>query len=338
MLEVWKQVIIPVIIGSVFSASMDLLRRYSLKGGAFSTLQFLTIWYAFVAFLFGLFYIAVFGWTLPHHLMPGFMVAVLGTTLANLFIQFFKAKASSIDKGEVSFVVPLSAMTPGLITIMAVVIGEFPSRIGMAGVFTMMCGSYILMWEKAPEKWYDYFGPIKRLRLLWNIKNLSTEERNKTMVVSLALGSAALGTIGILFDGLYTRRGADLQGLVLGAMAMVAFLSVAYLLWYFKYPDGSRQGFSSLFSKKYILGLITISIAWVLTVLIVYPNYNKDYIAYVGTLRRFSILTSVILGSLIFGEKELKKRFWASMLIILGAIFISMDGLPNKITTVLFPN
>ena len=338
MLEVWTQIIIPVAIGSIFSASMDLLRRYSLKGGAFSTLQFLTTWYAFVAVLFGVFYLATFGWALPQHLLPGFVIAVLGTTLANLFIQFFKAKASSIDKGEVSFVVPLSAMTPGLITAMALVLGEFPSKAGIMGVFAMMCGSYILMWEKTPKKWYDYFGPIKRLKLLWNIKNLSSEEKNKTIVVSLALGSAALGTLGILFDGLYTRRGTDLQGLTLGAMIMVAILSIMYFLWYLRSPDGPTSGFLSLFSKKYRWGLIGISAAWVCTVLIIYPNYNEAFVAYIGTLRRFSILVSVIFGSIVFKEQDLKKRLWATSIIVVGAILISMDGLPQKVTTILFPN
>lgn len=332
MLETWKLVMIPMIVASIFQASLDLLRRYSLKGGNFSTLQFLSIWYAFTTFLFGIFYITFFGWNFPKHLLSGFWIAVICTTIANIFIQFFKAKASSIDKGEVSFIVPLGAMTPGLITIMAFLLGEFPSKTGMLGVFAMMCGSYILMWEKTPEKWYDYFGPIKRLRLLWNIKNLSPEEKNKTIVVSLALGSAVLGTIGLLFDGLFTRRGVDLQGLSLGAMTMTAILSTIYLVWYLIRPDGKGQ-FLSLFSKKYLLSLTAISFAWILLVITAYPTYNQTFVAYVGTLKRLGILISVVVGSFYFGEEDFKKRLWATILIVLGAILISTDDLPQKITT-----
>ena len=53
----------------------------------------------------------------------------------------------------------------------------------------------------------------------------------------------------------------------------------------------------------------------------------------VGTLKRLQILVSVVLGFLIFKEQQFKQRFLAAILVIAGAVLISMDDLPARITT-----
>jgi len=225
-------------------------------------------------------------------------------------------------------------MTPGLITGLALLLGEYPSRIGVAGITLMAAGSYVLLWEKTPQRWYEYFGPIKRVVLLFKLGRLSKEERNKTIVVTLALGSACMGTIGLLFDGLYTRRSLTMQGLILASMGLVAFLLLAYVVWYVVRPDARpTQKFYDHLQRATLIPIIVMGVLWVLHVVAIQPTYNQTFVAYIGTLKRFSILMSVILGFLFFKEEDFKKRLWAAGLIVAGAMLIATDDLPTRIAT-----
>jgi uncharacterized membrane protein len=249
-------------------------------------------------------------------------------------MRYFNVKAASIDQGEVSLTAPLQAMTPGLITVLALLLGEYPSRTGVCGIALIAIGSYVLLWDKTPEKWYEYFGPVKRIILLFKLGHLSAVERRKTIVVSLALGSACFGTIGLLFDGLYTRRSVSMQGLVLASMGLVAFLTTAYVIWYWIRPDakpGQRLG--NCFRKPIILPILMMGALWVLHVLAIQPTYLHTYVAYTGTLKRFSILITVVLGSLLFKEADFKKRLWAAIIIVAGALLIASDNLPLRLST-----
>ncbi|OGY63564.1 MAG: hypothetical protein A3I89_01985 [Candidatus Harrisonbacteria bacterium RIFCSPLOWO2_02_FULL_41_11] len=355
---VWLTVILPMSLGAILIAVEAVVKRLILKGGNIhvgsfgieikggmvSSLQVAILSFVSATLLFGLVYILAWGLTLPP-ILPKYWLAVLCGTAANSIIQFLNIKALSLDKGEVSLTQPLQAMTPGLISGLALLLGEYPSKVGCAGIGLMILGSYVLTWEKAPEYWYDYLGPIKRLRLLWNLTKVGLNdqtpeqraEMNKSIVVSLALGSAAMGTIGLLFDGLFVRRGINLQGMVLGQMTMTAILSLTYLIIYHWHPDANeeqKQNFRNcLYGGQVMIYTGLIGTIFVARMILMQPVFNKAFVSYVGTLKRISILASVILGGQLLKEEEFKKRFWAAILIILGVILISMDGLPARLST-----
>lgn len=334
MVQFWLTVIMPVVAGTGCITGIGLLRRYVLKTRIFSPLSFLRAYYGFATLIFGFLYLAIWGFAYPP-VLTGFWTVVCLGAVANIVIQFFNAQAASLDIGEVSLTAPLQAMTPGLITFLAITLGEFPGPMGIIGVLLMMVGSYVLLWEKTPEHWIDYFGPLRRLRLLFRLRHLSSEERDKTIVVSLALGSAFFGTIGLLFDGLYVRRGVNVQGLILGGMTFTGFLAIIYgLLSIFK-PDrmvNQDSGFP-VWSKRTMLAIIGCSLFWVGHILLIAPAYCHTFVAYVGTLKRFSILFSVIMGWWLFRESDIRKRLWAALLIIAGAICISFDGIPAQLSS-----
>lgn len=337
-MESWTVVIFPVLLGTVAMALNQTIRRWALqiKKYPISPLQFLVHWYFFGTSFFAIVYVGLWGLTMPK-VLPGFWRAVFCGTAANFFIQFFNVKAASIDTGEVSLTSPLQAMTPGLITGLAVILGEFPSKVGCAGIFLMTCGSYVLLWEKSPNHWYEYFGPLKRVLLLLKLGHLSPTERNRTIVVSLALGSACISTIGLLFDGLYTRRGINLQGLTLATMSLTAILGVAYAFWYFIKPDGKPE-WREIFSlqlyrqKEFLLIMVVLGFLLVAMTYAIQPTFKHTYVAYTGTLKRFAILLVVLIGGLFFHEAEFKKRLWAAILIIAGVILIAQDDLPSRIS------
>lgn len=326
-----------VILGTMVMAANNLIKRSALKDRRLSPLQGLIFSMGIGAVCLAFFYVINWGASKPQNLLPKFWQAVFGGMSANLFIQFLNAKAASLDKGEASLTAPLQAMTPFLITMVALLLGEFPGPIGYAGIGCMICGSYVLLWEKEPKHWTDYFGPLRRLRLLFHLKHLTPEEKNKTIVVSLALTSALLGTVGLLFDGLFTRRSVDLQGLSLGILTLFVGLTTCYAIWYLIKPDSTieqrKYFFRSTLDWQYFkwpfLWGLCLSASW----LLVSQGYYNNYVAYVGTMKRLNILFTVILGHFLLKEIEFKKRLWAAVLIIAGAILITADGLPEKVST-----
>lgn len=336
MFQFWLTVLIPILLGSFIIACSNLIKRHLLKDKEISALQFLIVGFGLMSIFCGMIYIALWELSLPPLLLPKFWNAVFICAAANLIIQFLNAKAASLDKGEVSLTAPLQSMTPFLITLLALTLGELPGRIGVMGIFFMMCGSYVLLWVGTPQHWYDYLGPVQRVRMIFRRAHITPAEWNKTLVVCMALGSATMGTIGILSEGLFTRRGVDMQGLILAIMITLGSLSVGYTLWYLVKPDATptqRRNFFAILSRRnFALMLTLFAIFWLTHWLLIQPTYQHAFVAYVGTLKRFHILFGVVLGHLVFHESQFKQRLWASILIIAGAILISMDGLPARVT------
>lgn len=268
MFHFWFIIILPIMFGSLMISCSGLLKRYLLKDNKISPLQFLVIGYGLMAFICSIFYAVIYGFKIPLSLLPGFWRTLFVSVSANFVIQFLNAKAASLEEGEVSLTAPLQAMTPLLITFLALTLGEFPGKIGCFGVFLMICGSYVLLWERTPDHWYDYFGPFRRLRLLLKLGSVTADERNKTIVVCMALGSAAMGTIGLLFDGLYIRRSGGMQGTTLAFIVLVGSLSVGYFLWYLLKCDATLEQHANFFSivseKKFFFLLFLFATVWVL--------------------------------------------------------------------------
>ena len=367
-LQVWLTVIIPVVLGSAFIAGSNILKRLLLGNKQLSPLQFLVIGYGGITALSGLFYVVCYGFTLPPTLLTGFWTAVFCGAGANFIIQFLNAKAASIDAGEVSLTAPLQAMTPGLITILAVALGELPGKVGILGVFLMASASWMLLAKPKKDQQgnvvgYHYFAPLGHTLSLLRLRSLSSEERGRALVVSMALGSAAMGTVGLLFDGLYTRRGVDFQGLVMAMIVLIGSLAVGYAIWYILKPDatpGQVANFRALLTsgripvpvaasanpkpatgllalrvdgRRFLLFVFLFAAVWTLHWFLIQPTFNKAFVAYVGTLKRFHILIAVVLGHFLFQEGEFKRRLWAATLVVAGAICISLDDIPTRLST-----
>lgn len=332
MLNFWIKIVIPIVMGAVCQSVFQLGRRAIQRGGTISPLQLLVAWYSCNVVLFCGFYVSVWGLTWPR-VLPGFLAAVVGSAILNVFIQYCGAKAASLDAGEVSLTAPLFAMTPGLIALLAISLGELPGLYGWFGVGFMAVGSYTLMFKDPPERWYGWFLPFQRLRFLWDLlrQGLSDKDRNRAKVVVLALAGAFLGTFGLMFDGLISRRSVDFQGVAMGGLLHSGIMLAVYLPAHLATaPTASQNGFSGRRNQALLL---LIAIAWVGHFLLVWPQFNATFVAYVGTLKRFNILIGVVLGHLLLGEGEFSKRLWAAGLIFAGATLISRDGVSIRVAT-----
>ena len=323
-------VVLPVLLGTLAMAGISVSARWGLKGRQ-SPLPFLILGMSSVSFTLALFYTSVWGVRLPSKILPGFWSAVLVGTAANYAIQYLNAKASTIKEGDVSFVAPLSAMTPGLVTILALTLGEIPSTLGFVGIVTIACGTWILLFPKQIEHWWAYFGPVYRLSLIFRYHTLSEEEKGRAKVVWLMFASAIFGTLGIICDGLYVRRAGDLQGVILALVVLTALLAIGYVVQYLLTPKSAEKELPV--DRTFFLAALCWVCGWVVHLALIQPTYAQSYIAYVGSLKRLSVLLTIVLGWFLFREEDIRRRLFAGSLMVVGVIFIASDDLPALVIT-----
>lgn len=330
-------VLLPMVGASVLAAGITIVQRVALQGKKKSFLLFLAGSQALLVALFIGIYLMRWGLTIPPHLKTGFWSAVCLGIFTNYGIQYCNGKAKTYDEGEVSLVGPISAMTPGLITLLAITLGEFPGPRGWAGVICMMFGSWILLSPKTCTRWWEYLMPFRHIGLALRYHALGQKERDRAIVVWLMMGSAVLGTFGLLASGLYTRRGGDTQGWWLAAIVLWSVLSAGYFIQYLsqnalvKKEAKAEWASGSGWKKFWLCALVYASLIVGLTA-IEYALYPIAYVAYVGTLRRLSILFVVLAGALIFHDQDIKKRSVAAVIIVAGALLIGSEDLPERLT------
>lgn len=325
------QVLILVALGAAAISLYGVVRRFALKDKVLTTSQFVCGAYTASTLAFAGLYTVLWGFALPLQTMPGFFKIVIIGACANVIIQGLNAKAGTYPLGEVSYAQPLQSLTPLLITLAALMVGEFPGPNGVAGVLIMTAGAYVLGFDKKPEKWWGYLSPFSRLLLLRFSKTATDAERQKSTVTILSLSSAAVGTVGLLADGIMVRRAGDLQGIVFASMVLTSILALAYLPWMLRATFASRDVPSTI--RPFALCVFSaFAVLWVMHVLLIQPRFDEAFIAYVGTLKRFSVLFAVLAGAFFFREGGIKKRLVAALLIVLGAVLIATDSLPAHLS------
>ena len=333
-----QSILLWIVLGSLAISFHHLVSRWGLNGiqeRGGSPLRFLAWGFSLTALLFGSSYLLTWGWSMPKELLPGFWSATLAGTLANYAIQYLNAKASTYKVGEVSLTAPLSAMTPGLITILAFTLGEVPGIAGFVGIGCMALGSWIIAFplREKPTHWWGYLRPFRQLRLITHYRTLGEGDRKRTVVVWFMLVAACFGTIGILCDGLYPRRGGDIQGMWLALVVLFGGLAAGYLVPYLLQPSSVKRNSGSLREPKFLAAVILWALLWLTIQWLVKPLYFETYVAYVGTLYRLNILFTVLLGWLLFKEQDIKKRFGVATLVIVGALLIASEDLPARLTS-----
>lgn len=106
-----------------------------------------------------------------------FWVSVAGTTTVNAVILYVNMRAYKM--ADVSFTAPISAMTPGLVTMATLFLGEKPSVAGWIGIGMIMVGTYLHAREGAG--WREYFQPLFIWRAFGSLEGLSDEVKRKRL-------------------------------------------------------------------------------------------------------------------------------------------------------------
>lgn len=250
-----------------------------------------------------------------------FWCAVLLTIAANTVIQYAGVRAQRY--GENSFVAPIQALTPGLVTISAFLLREFPSTQGYLGIALIIILTYSHAREGQPLR--EYFKPLFFWKTL-NIENMTKEERDKRMALRWAYASACFGSIGLMGDGLVARHGNMLLGVGVELLALTTI--------YFFLPDRKQKKDVATLGermKKYRLPVISMGTLFGLPFILLGVAFRLAPIAYIGSLKRLSIFFTVILSVWILKESQNKRRTLLAAGIVAGAMLLAFDPTQAKV-------
>jgi len=226
-----------------------------------------------------------------------FWIALLiaGSLSAAATVIYMKALKSS----DLSLSIPMLAFTPLFLLLSSpILLGEFPNFLGLTGVLLIVVGSYTL---NIKEKHKGYLAPFKAL----------IKEKGPMLMLCVAF----IWSIGSNFDKIGVKNSSPVFW-SFASNAFVGIVMIPIMLYKAKninkipsrvkllFPIGLFKGITSLFQMIAI---------------------NLTLVAYVISIKRTSIIISVLLGFLIFREKNIKERLAGAAIMIVGILFIALS-------------
>lgn len=209
-------------------------------------------------------------------------------------VLYFKA----IKHSDLSITVPMITFTPlFLLMTSPLILGEFPSSLGLAGVLMIVLGSYML---NIKQRHKGYVAPFRALL---------TEKGPRYMLIVAFLWSITsnIDKVGVLNSSpaLWLVAVNTLIALVLTPMVMTGRREKASLKrnLYFLVPIGLAGGMAMIFQMTAI---------------------TMTLVAYVISIKRTSTVMSVFFGWLIFKERGMRERLLGTIIMVLGVALIAL--------------
>ena len=205
----------------------------------------------------------------------------------------------AIKISPLSSCVPFTALTPLFLILTAfLILKELPDKSGIIGIFLVVFGAYSLNIHKSKSGW---LGPIKSI----------LEEKGSLLMILVAfifsltsiLGKIAINHSDFIFFSIFY---------------FILLTPVLFLLSLITAKSNFHQ---ILKNKKFIfLGGLCFAISLLLHNLAI----TMTIVPYFISIKRTSIIFNVILGAIIFKEKNIREKLLGSIIMIIGIMFISL--------------
>lgn len=246
---------------------------------------------------------------------PDFFPAIAITIILNILglNLIFLALSSS----DLSLSVPMLSFTPAILIVTSyVILHEVPSLPGILGICVIVSGSYVLNISEGHEHFLDPIRSMMRNRASWYM-----------LIV------AFLFAISINFDKIVMLNSDPFFGMALTVMSIgIACLVLsAYSLRKKKnwIREVTMQSLSAtelstgIFLPKKFAGLaVLIGLFVAIEAASINVAYTLQIVPYVIAIKRLSIIFMVLYGTIIFAERDLRKRVMGATIMVAGAIII----------------
>ena len=222
-----------------------------------------------------------------------FIFSLMITGIINAVTLVLILKALKLT--DVSLVVPLFSLSPALLLITSpFIIGEFPSLFGLIGIFCILSGTYVLNFKRKLS-----FEPITSI-----FKN----HGQKLIVIVAILWAVSSNFYKI--------------GMVNSSPIFFIF-SLNVLISILLFPFMLRETrFTKL--KNNWKSIIPLGILSAGTSMFQWTAASMTLIVYALSIKRLSILISVMGGIYLFKEKKSFQRIIATIIILLGVYLITI--------------
>jgi len=230
---------------------------------------------------------------------PAFYYSIIIASVIDVIAAwcFLNAIAST----QLAKTFPLVAFTPiFLLGTSFFILGELPSILGLAGILLIVCGAYLLRAESI------------KVGVLEPIKLLLKEKGQRYMLMAAFLFS---------FLAVFFKK-AILNSSPFFAFAITQLLSTLFLTLFFL----KRKTLGMLLRKttdNFKL-LFVASIVGFLAGLTLFAAFKLGLAAYVVSVKRTSILFTIILGYIFFREDHIIRSLLIGIIMVLGIFLISV--------------
>ncbi len=227
-----------------------------------------------------------------------FWLALLVSGLLNLITSILYMKG--LKASDISLSVPLVTFTPLFLLVTSpFLLGEIPTLWGMIGVFSIIIGSYFL---NLKSKNSGIFAPFKAL----------FHEKGSKMMLCVAF----LWSISSNFDKIGVQNSSPLFWSFMVNLFIV--LTIFPLVLMRAKADFSQ--FNIHWKKLLPFGFLNAS-----AVFFQMTAVSLTLVTYVISVKRLSVVFSVLFGYFIFKEQGIKERLLGSILMVVGVVIIALS-------------
>jgi len=281
---------------ALLSALFESLKDVSSKMGLKDMDEYMVTWaFGFFALPFLILPIIFIG--IPS-LGGQYWVALLVDGGLNVLATILQLKA--IKNSDLSITIPLLAFTPLFLLIMSpLILGQFPTILGIIGVILIVVGSYVLNIQKRNA---GYLAPFKAML---------EQHGPKLMLIAAFILSitSSIDKIGVLNSSP-----------IFWALSVHSFTSIIIL------PIIIREFNNHLkLTGMDVKILFAVGLFSALAIVTQYVAITFLLVPYVIAIKRTSTIMSVIFGYLIFKEKDIKGRLLGAAIMVIGVIIITLS-------------
>lgn len=227
-----------------------------------------------------------------------FWPILLGGGVIDVIAAIFFVK--SIQKGDLSVSLPLLSFLPVfMLGLTPFINNEVPSAMGLVGVLVIVAGSWALQREKSKDGWLE---PLKAL---------VTEKSSRYMLITAMLWSinASLHKVGI-------QNSSALFWPIIYFSWFTILFSVVLVLKVDGFVLQIKTNLKPLLGSGFFTAIMLLSKM---------VAFNLALAVYVAALGNLNSIFAVLLGALVFGEKEWKGRLLGVSVMVSGVLLISFS-------------
>ncbi len=204
---------------------------------------------------------------------------------------------SVLATAELSLVLPLVTLSPVFLLLTApLILGEYPSLLGIAGILVTTAGTYGLKYEDRAQGFWKPFT------------NLWRDRRYRRMI-----GVAFLWALSSTFD-----KRAVLNG---GALWYTTLINVCLALVFTPFLFRERR-WARIWKDRGYLRLLPFGLVSAARSGLQFTAIGFLLVPYAIGLKRLSVLFGIVWGRLLFGEQRTRQRLIAASFMLAGSVLI----------------
>ncbi|MFA5838567.1 MAG: DMT family transporter [Candidatus Paceibacterota bacterium] len=231
----------------------------------------------------------------------GFLIAFIGTSVLNTFAMWFWYRA--IQQENVSIISPIRLISSPLILLTSFfILGEKPNIWGIAGVFIIVVGLWLLLDTRI------------------EIKKVSFKKIAKYSGIWFAFLGAILFAFSFPLDKQAVVSSSSLFS------ASLVFITVSILNFIIGYITSKNKNKFCIIPKSVGFLLPLIILVFAVGSVLALESLNYSLAGYASSVKRLSVLWAVIFSGVFLQERKYEKRIMATIIMLLGLFLMVFFG------------